>query len=153
MQTTTTEQDKSDSISCHIKKAIEGQFFDFRNVKTVFQEIKATFTNDKLSKLFYSYTGEYESNKDAETTSAFLTAQFNKHLGEHGVPLNNVSHTIYSIDSNVRVDLYAETKNINLYTGKLFLLDSNEFNTAKTLAPKTFEKLYKNKGFTCENAQ
>jgi hypothetical protein len=82
-----------------------------------------------------------------------MTAQFNKYLGGHGISLNTVNHSMYSIDSEARIDLFTEAKNINLYTGKLFLLESNEFNTAKTLAPKTFEKLYKNKGFTCENVQ
>lgn len=153
IQTTDTEPDNSDSISCHIDSKIENQFFDFRSPKTISQEVKATFNDNKPSKLFYSFVGEYESSKEAESASALITAAYNEYLGGHGISLSTISHTIYSIDSTARADLYAEIKNVNLYTSKFFLLDSNEFNSAKSLGPKSFEKLYKNKGFTCENTK
>lgn len=153
IMTDTGATDETDSVSCKIGEDLESGFFDFKKPNTINQEVKAIFTNKKLSKIYYSYTGEYESGSKAESASAFLTAQFNEYLGGHGISLSTVSHSIYSIDSSVRIDLYTEVKNLNLYTGKLFLLDSNEFNTAKALAPPTFEKLYKNKGFVCENAK
>ena len=153
VETSTEMTDETDSVSCYISSDLENGFFDFKEPNTIYQEVKAIFTNKKLSKIYYSYTGEYDSSKKAESTSAFMTAQFNEYLGGHGVSLNTVSHSIYNIDATVRADLYTEAKSINLYTGKLFLLDSNEFNTAKSLAPTSFEKIYKNKGFVCENTK
>ena len=153
VQTTTEVTDEADSVSCHISSDLEDGFFEFKEPTLINQEVKAIFTNKKLSKIYYSYTGEYDSSKKAESASALITAQFNEYLGGHGVSLSTVSHSIYNIDATVRADLYTEAKNINLYTGKLFLLDSNEFNTAKSLAPASFEKLYKNKGFVCENTK
>jgi hypothetical protein len=149
LEKTTYDKDETSSVVCSTSNQIEESFFDFDGAESIYQEIKALFINKKLNRIFYSYTGQYESADDAKTKASALLANYNIYLGKHNISLDTINSSIDSVDSTVRIDLYTNSNSINVYTGKLFLLSSSEFNSAKSADQTMFAKYYKNKGLTC----
>lgn len=148
--TTTTEKDKNSTVVCKTDKSIESGVFDFRGPKEHKHEIKVMLLNDKMDKISYTYSGTYESNKDAENAHAFLHASYNEYMGKFSQKASTFSPNFNNAGTEATINLFGQAGDINSYTGKLFFLDSNEYYKAKSLSSDMLKKLYENKGFSCD---
>lgn len=113
-------------------------------------KIKLIFIDDKLSRIFYSYTGEYNSVRTAQTVIDSMHADYNIYMGDNKMTLDLLSPTFSAIDKTVRIDLYGWVSDVNAVTAKLFFFDRENYEAVKNYSEDRLEAFYENKGFSCE---
>ena len=148
--TTTSEKDKNSTIVCKSSAHVENEVFKYGEPASFTHEIKVMLLNNKMDKLSYTYTGNYGSTTAAETAHAVLHASYNEYMGKFKQTPGYFSPNFSDAGAEASFNLFGEVNNINSYTGKIFFLDSSEYNKAKSLSSSMLKKLYENKGFSCD---
>ncbi len=148
--TTTTEKDKNSTLVCKTSKDLESGIFDYLSPNSHSHEIKIMLLNNKINKISYAYTGTYATDGAARNAHAFLHADYNEYMGKFSQKASDFSPNFNDAGTEVMISLFGQVENINSYTGKLFFLDSSEYNKAKTFSSDMLKKLYENKGFSCD---
>ena len=151
-ETRTSEQQENESISALVCKSgnREDGFFEPKKALAVENEIKATFDQNGFEKLFYTYDGEYETDKDAEEDETRLHAAYNIYMGENSLSQSLFS-PVYSLTKNkLRISLYTEERrSITLLTGKFFFVDDETVELFKKYKIDEMKKYYESKDFHC----
>ena len=126
-------------------------FFDSSSTNKVKTEIKVLFKNDVLDQLFYTYTGKYSSNDNAEHDEAVQHAKYNIYFGENGASPDILSPSFSTVEDKFSITLYAEKLDyINGITSKLFFISEDEITKFKGNSIESVKLFYENKGFKCE---
>ncbi|MBO7657440.1 hypothetical protein J6S55_02265 [Candidatus Saccharibacteria bacterium] len=140
------------SLYCTTKsKDIPEAFFDISDAESANQSIKIIFKNKKIDNISYNADIIYKNAGDAKTAEAKLYAAYGNHLQNNGKDINAFSPNFSVVDNNVKIGLYAETKQLNNQLAKVFLIDTNDSLSSYT--SKVLSTLYKSKGFNCEGKE
>ena len=148
--TTVTDKDKNSTIVCKTSDDIENGVFSYLSPEAHTHEVKIILLNNKMDKISYTYSGTYKFDGEAKDAHAFLHANYNDYMGKYNQKTNLFAPNFNDAGAEVTISLFGQVKDVNSYTGKLFFLDSSEYNKVKSLSSDMLKKLYENKGFTCD---
>ena len=148
-QTTTTGQTgsivSSNSLTCEGNN-IPYQFLSYDNAKSKNAKITASFNDDKLNAISFSYTLYYGSPEQAEESKTINSAELNVFYGKDGLPANSFSKSLYADNEKTVISLYANTDDFNDRTSKYFIADG----LGKNSSFDSFVKKYEEQGFICK---
>lgn len=144
------ENNSMDALICSTG-GVEDAFFSSETVNQINNEVKITFGQDKISKVFYSYTGVYRSNEVAEEDETRLHAKYNIYMGENNVQQESLSPNYSTAKNDLKISLYVDDLNkINETTAVFFFIDKEEINDFKRSSMDELAAFYKEKGFSCK---
>ena len=103
-ETRTSEPQEGNSISAvHCTaKGIEDGFFYSDKVNTIDNEIKITYNNGGIDKMYYSYNGTYRSSDVVHEDEIKFHAKYNTYMGENGQNIDDLE----TIRVNISGDYY-----------------------------------------------
>ena len=146
-----TEVTSSSSLYCTTKsKNIPDSFFDLSNADTADQAVKVLFKNNKIDNIAYSSTITYSDSDIAKSAHATLYANYGKYVQENGKSMDTFSPIFSVSGGEVKISLYADYKQLDSKTAKIFLIDTTE-TSLDSYTSKVLSTLYKTKGFSCES--
>lgn len=136
------------SLQCYSNNA-EKAFFDSKSAQRYTHTITATFKNDKLDDVSYSFEGTYRSNEVAETDLATMHAKYNEYMGGVDVYSESLNPVFNAMNTKMKIALYAEPKNLSEAVMTLFFLEKDDYGQLKNMKGIDFEKKYESRGFKC----
>lgn len=147
-----SEVTSSSSLYCTTKsKNIPDAFFDLTNADTADQAIKVLFKNKKIDNIAYNSTITYSDPDIAKNAHATLYAGYGKYVQEAGRDMNIYSPNFSVSGNELKISLYADYKQLDSKTAKIFLIDTSETGL-DSYTSKVLSTLYKTKGFSCESS-
>ena len=145
------EVTSSSSLYCTTKsKNVPDAFFDLTNADTADQAIKVLFKNKKIDNIAYNSTITYSDPDIAKNAHATLYAGYGKYVQEAVRDMNIYSPNFSVSGNEVKISLYADYKQLDSKTAKIFLIDTSETGL-DSYTSKVLSTLYKTKGFSCES--
>lgn len=141
--------EKQEALVCAAGE-VEGMFFSNGAVSEVKNEIKILFSGSKMNKIFYSYTGEYQSEETAKKVNDIMHADYNTYMGRSGAYQESLLPTFAYIGSMERIDLSSGIGELNTVTARLFFLDGEEIDNIKEYSISEWKEFYEDKGFSCK---
>ena len=146
-----TEVTSSESLYCTTKsKNIDGAFFNLENAVNADQAIKVIFKNRKIDNISYNSTITYLEPETAKQAEADLHAKYGIYMQENGAHMEDFSPN-FSVDTTtVRINLYANRKQLNSKLAKIFMIDTSDSDLSDYTS-NVLSTLYKTKGFNCES--
>ncbi|MBQ3441229.1 hypothetical protein IJG27_02885 [Candidatus Saccharibacteria bacterium] len=146
-----SEVTSSSSLYCTTKsKNIDGAFFDLTTADTADQAIKVLFKNKKIDNIAYNSTITYSDPDIAKNAHATLQANYGRYVQENGKSMETFSPNFSVSGNEVKISLYADYKQLDSKTAKIFLIDTSETGL-DSYTSKVLSTLYKTKGFSCES--
>ncbi len=112
--------------------------------------IKTTFKDEMPDKISYSYEGKFETDDLAESTSSLYHGNYNIDMGKNSLDPESLTPAFVAADKTVRINLYADVKDLKAALAKFFFLDSSEIEDFTTSSYKDIQKIYENVGFKCK---
>ena len=152
-ETRTSESYENNSISAvHCTaKGIEDAFFYSDKVNTIKNEIKVTYNNDKIDKMYYSYNGTYRSSDVVHEDEVRLHAKYNTYMGENGQKIEDLNPAYDETNNKLHIGLYADSYDkINEATSVFFFINKDDINNVKKYSMDNMKKYYESKSFSCE---
>ena len=152
-ETRTSEDVEKDDISALYCEAgrIEDGFFVSETANTTSNEIKITFKNSKMDKLFYSFKGVYRSEDTASADETLLHSKYNKYMGENGVEQGSLNPSYSVVKSKFYLTLYADDYGkINETTRVFFFVDKEDLSKFNSYSLDTLKSYYEKKNFRCD---
>lgn len=147
----TTKDPEVSYLVCKTDKKLEDAFFTNDSEVKETYEVKATFEDDKAKKLFFTYRGTYETDSEAEAVMTRFSIDYGKYMAQYDKQSKkDISSNFKRTGKEVLATLFMDADKLNSYNSKLFFIDADVFNTAKTYDVYKMEKLYKEKGFACK---
>ncbi len=143
--------ERQDAVVCSINSNIESPFY-YAEASKVSHTIKIMVNDNKLDSFFYEYKGQFASDSAAEGAMTNAHAGYDVYLGENEVSDKPESHFNY-FDKSGNITLYADLKQINIYTGKYFFLEDVMANNIKARNEGEIIKYYEDLGFSCKTNQ
>ena len=125
-------------------------FFKHDDEVSAEHKIKVTFKGDQFDKLNYTYTGEFESNEEATSALSEMHADYNIYMGENGLDQEALYATFSPMENEGVINLYISRDDFNSATAKFVFLSNGEFKKMGKYSAEEVQKVYKNKGFTCQ---
>lgn len=129
--------------------AIEDAYFHGEDAESESNKIKVLFEEERPKQLFYSYLGEYGSEKIADSRKIEFHSKYNHFLGEHTMSQNRMMTTFSQIDNNVRIDVYTDVDELTRDSSAFFFINDDEVNNYLNYKSDEMKKIYENKGFSC----
>lgn len=148
----TSDVIKENSISildCKSENPNE-KFFSHNAESAVIHEIKITFDDNTIDKLTYTYTGRYATNSEAKDALSWMQGDYNKYMGTTSVYQEDLTPTFSAIGTEAIINLYFNANTFNSETARFVFLDDGEYTAAINMSAKNIEKIYREKGFSCE---
>jgi|GEM_PF-2617585 len=145
--TTAWPEVKTGILVCQAMAATDEGFFNTNGAHSVGQEVKITFMGDRLDKLNYAYEGIYSSSAEATKANDNLHADYNIYMG---IDAEKFTPNFSVIEDMLKINLFAEQKQMNAKIGKIFYLSSEEVANLTNYTDMELKELYQNKGFSCE---
>ena len=139
----------TDILDCESTEP-EGAFFVAENAVDNKHEIKVTYQNEKPSKISYTLTGNYSTERAADQTIASLHAKYNKYMAQYDLDPEILGPVFSNVEEAFKINLITDVDKINSATGMLFFLDSTETIKLKSYTNGDLEKIYETKGFSCK---
>ena len=132
-------------------KGIEGAFFSSEIVNTITNEVKITYDDSGIDKLYYSYDGIYRSYDVMRQDDGKFQAKYNNYMGENGQKLEDLIPVYDELNNKLHIALYADSLDkINEVTSVFFFIDKNEVNQFKKYTIDETKKFYEDKSFSCK---
>lgn len=145
-----SEEKKITALDCSADN-IKGAFFTSSAANTVKNQIKVTFGDDKVDKIFYFFEGVYNSYEVAEHDNAALHARYNKHMSGNGLEQESLTPTFSTVETKMRINLYAKNREmINRATAVLFFINSDDLEDYLDYSRDQVMEYYQKQGFLCE---
>lgn len=145
----TTRENSISILDCKSEKPNE-KFFSHNAESTATHEIKIIFDNNAIDKLTYTYIGRYVTNTEAKDAISWMQGDYNKYMGTTSVYQEDLTPTFSVIGTEAIINLYFNTNTFNSETARFVFLDDGEYTAAKNMSAKNIEKIYREKGFSCE---
>ena len=152
-ETRTSEPQESNSISAvHCTAGgIEDAFFYSDKVNTIENEIKVTYNNDKIDKMYYSYNGTYRSSDVVHEDEVRLHAKYNTYMGENGQKIEDLNPAYDEMNNKLHIGFYTDNfDKINEATSVFFFINKDDISKVKKYSIEEMKKYYESKGFSCE---
>lgn len=132
-------------------RSIDEAFFTSEIANTITNQIKITFNQNKIDKLFYSFEGIYRSKEIAEQDETNLHARYNIHMGKYGINPEILTPTFSTVNTKMRINLYAKNREIiSRGVGLLFFINDEDINNFLEYSKDQVTNFYKEKGFSCD---
>ena len=151
-ETRTSEPQDNNSISAVFctAKGMEDRFYYSENVNTVENEIKITYNNGSIDKLYYSYDGVYRSHDVVKQDDGAFQAKYNYYMSENGKKSDDLSVTYDEMNTKLHIGIYADgADKLNETTAVFFFINKDDVNQFKKYSLEEVSKYYKDKGFSC----
>ena len=152
-ETRISEPMESETISALYctARGIEGAFFSSETANTIENEIKITYNNNGIDKIYYSYNGVYRSSDVAHEDEVRLHAKYNKYMGENGQKIEDLEPSYDEMKNKLHIGLYADSYDrINEVTSVLFFIDKENINKIKKYSMEDLKNYYDDKSFSCK---
>lgn len=131
-------------------KGMENAFFGSERVNMITNEVKITYNNDGIDKLYYSYNGTYRSNEVMKQDDGVFQAKYNYYMNEQGQKSDDLSVAYDEMNNKLHIGVYADSPNkINEATSVFFFIGKDDVAKVKKYSMEEMEKYYENKGFSC----
>lgn len=140
---------KKDVIICSSDKNVEGVYYQ-GDASDVSHSVKLMVNGKQIESLFYEYKASFPSSLASEDVVANMNADYNIFLRDNGVSDKPESHFNFN-GKKVSITLRAKPQQINVYSGKYFLLDDYLANNFSVRNGNEVRDYYKNLGFSCES--
>lgn len=151
-ETYTSIPTKEEQVSAVVCTAgdLEGGFFRKNNAGDFRQEIKVTFNGEKIDKLNYNLIAKYSDDEAAKKASSDFHANYNIYMGKEA---ENLTPTFNHSGVNIKINLFADEKNLSKLAGRVFFLDGDEYVNFFRLTKDRVTKIYKAIGFVCKGVE
>lgn len=152
-ETRTSDNGENKSVTALycIAGNLEGAFFSSTTANTIKNEIKVTFKNNKMDKLFYNYKGTYRSAEVADDDEAVLHAKYNVYMGENHLLQESLSPSYSVVDSKFGLTLYVDDySKINSATAVLFFIDKDKIAEFQDYSIDQMKTFYEKQSFQCQ---
>lgn len=150
--TTEYQQNTMNAVVCKASDPKDGFFAMEEDEKTGVQNatsmIKATYQNDTLDKLTYSYEGKYESKEAAEQAEAKMHALYNQYMTNLA---DKLSPKFSTYDNTMKISLFGSWGDLTAGMAKVFGLTDEDYDAlSEKNKPEELSKLFQGKGYLCE---
>ena len=130
---------------------IDGALFTSDVANSMKNEVKITFSDDKLDKIFYSYNGVYRTNELAQQEETNLHIRYDTYMGRHEVLNSSLSPSYSTVETKVQITLYADSlEKINSVTAPLFFINEEMFGSLGKDSREKIASAYEGQGFSCK---
>ena len=145
-----TEKDEVSALHCKAGRIEEG-FFVSDTANTSNNEIKITYSGNKLDKMYYSFKGVYRSDEVANEDEYRMHAKYNIYMGENNIEQESLSPNYSVVDSKFQLSLYVDSYDkINNVTAVFFFIDKEDIPKFNTYSLDTLKSYYEKQDFECE---
>ena len=145
-----TAKDEISALDCKTGP-IEDGFFVSETANSTSNELKITFKNQKMDKIYYSYYGVYRSEDVANADDTHLHAKYNIYMGENGVEQGSLNPNYSVVKTKYHISLYVDDYDkINPVTAKFFFIDKEDIEEFNSYPIDTLKSYYEKKNFKCE---
>lgn len=148
-ETISTPTSTSSSINALVCEAEDPQekFFATDGAVSVDHVIKATYVDSVADKISYTYEADYGSPEAATKAEAQLHADYNIFMGKNG---DDFTAQFMPMGDELKISVFAETKNLGSLTSRVFFINTEEFEELKDYDVQDLAKIFQRKGFSCE---
>ena len=149
----TSTKKENDSITALDCKAgrMENAFFISSTANNTSHEVKVTFRNDKIDKLYYLFEGVYRTYDIADQDNANFHAKYNIHMSGNGLEQESLAPTFLTAKTKLRINLYAKNREMmNKATAVLFFIKEDDLEKFLDYSRDEATEYYKKQGFSCE---
>lgn len=148
---TVKDADEISALYCKAGK-LENAFFDSDAANTIKHEIKLTFKNATLDKIYYSFKGTYPSEDTAAADETRLHAKYNIYMGDNGVDQGSLSPNYSVVKAKFKLSMYVDSLDkINTITAKLFFINKEDLQGFGSNSMDDLKSYYENQSFQCES--
>lgn len=147
---TSLDQGKTTLLDC-IANTLEDSFFISKDASSYSHEVKLVYQNDRLTKVNYTYTGQFASDNEADSALSWLHADYNNYMGRTSIYQEELSPTFTAIDANAIINIFMDEEHFAPETAVFVFLDANEYSMVKKSKLDDAKNLYESKGFYCKN--
>lgn len=147
----TSTNDNSTSISsvnCN-KKNDEGAFFTSEKAQNSRHIIKATFRDNTIDKMNYTYEADFDTEKDAETELSLLHANYNIFMGKVELDIELLTPNFSRFGKTNVINLYIVRSSMRNGIAKLLFLSDDKMGEIPEINIDRFAKIYSDMNFTC----
>lgn len=145
-----TDSEVVTALNC-VAGGVESAFFTPSTANTVEHQIKVTFSNDRVDKLFYAFEGVYRTYEIAEQENAVFHAKYNIHMSGNNLEQESLTPTFSTVKTKMRINLYAQDRGmINKATGVLFFVSEDDVDDYLDYSRDQVAEYYEKQGFLCE---
>ena len=133
-ETRTSGQIQGESISALYCTAnsIDDAFFSSDTVNTIENEIKITYNDKGIDKLYYSYNGVYRSSDVVSSDEVKLHAKYNTYMGENGQKIEDLNPSYDEMKTKLHIGLYVDSYDmINEVTSLFFFINKDDIGKVK----------------------
>ena len=152
-ETRTSEPQEGNSISAvHCTaKGIEDGFFYSDKVNTIDNEIKITYNNGGIDKMYYSYNGTYRSSDVVHEDEIKFHAKYNTYMGENGQNIDDLNPAYDETNNKLHIGLYADSYDrVNGVTSVFFFINNDDVSKVRNYSMEDMKKYYESKSFSCK---
>ncbi len=152
-ETRTSEGGENESVTALYCTAgnLEEAFFTSTTANTIKNEIKVTFKNNKMDRLFYTYKGTYRSTEVARDDEAVLHAKYNIYMGENHLIQESLSPSYSVANSKFNLTLYIDDySKINPATAVFFFIGEDKIAEFQDYTIDKMKTFYEDQGFQCQ---
>lgn len=140
--------DKYEILMCERYDQEKDDIITTENLISVKEELRATFTGDRLNDVSFTYYGEYDSEVEAKGNSANMMADFDQYMGRTGGS-RSLYNPHHSYDGkNAKFTLYAGQNDITNSTKAIIFFDRED--NPKTITIEELKSSYERSGFGCQ---
>ena len=143
------DEEKAESLVCSAGDFSEAFFYN-EFASNVENKIKILFVNDKLDKVFYSYSGSFAGKSQAESVNGVMHAKYDIYFGENNASRSVFNSIFSNVGNEVRINIFGEYDSINPVTAVFFFLDGEDIDSEKDYTMSELGEFYIGKGFSCE---
>ena len=136
------------SVEC-IKNTDAGAFLMNENASSSKHTIKATFRDENIDKMSYTYEADFATEEQAKTELSTLHASYNTFMGDVGLDIELLTPNFSSFGNDVVINLYATKSNMKEGLAKLLFVSADEMRKMPSTSMEEFTKIYSAKGFKC----
>lgn len=135
-------------VDCRKNDDIDA-FFDSSGAEDFEHTIKATFRNDNIDKMSYTYEVVFPTEEVAERKLSQFHADYNIFMGDVGLDIELLTPNFSRFSTTDIINLYVVKSKAKGDFAKLLFLTNDEMQKLTTVDSQEFAKIYQNKGFEC----
>ena len=110
--------------------------------------IKATYQNNELDKLSYTYDADYESSDLAKQAESTMHAKYNQYMAQKA---GDLAPKFAADEEDVKISVFGEWDKLTTGVAKVFGLTEDDYTKlVSDTEPEALAKVFQAKGYTCE---
>lgn len=136
-------------LSCTANTKVES-FLDTELANGVEHKIIVTFGDGRPDEISYGISAMYADKAAYDDEGRIWVTDYGLYMAQNNLRDDSIKNTFLADDDRVHANFYTKVSDINMVTGKIFLLNDGNYAAIRNYDMRELAKYYSSLGFNCE---